>query len=313
MEAILKGRRDSALFPFRKMKMRIYFLSLMAIALEVCLFGGVLAQTKSTGNTQPDAYTYERVNGQEMKAYVFQPARGGLGKPRAAMLVFHGGGWNEGSAQWTFEQARYFAILGMVGISVEYRLANGESITPFDAAEDARAAIRWARSQAQLLNIDPKRIAAYGESAGGLLAAAAAISEETPTREELNAVPDALVLFSPVLTVERSAKFLALAGKRRDFASIEPGEHIRREMPPTLILTGALDAGIPPETMVEFCKKMKQAKNRCELHVYSGVGHMLDPPEENAAAGEKAKKIKYDAYVKVDQFLASLGYIPAEK
>jgi len=57
------------------------------------------------------------------------------------MVVFHGGGWSRGSAQWTFGQTRYFASMGMVGISVEYRLSNGTDVTPFEAAQDAKAAI----------------------------------------------------------------------------------------------------------------------------------------------------------------------------
>ena len=309
----MKGRRDSALFSFARMQMRLHFLLLMALAMSVCLSGGVLAQTKSDGDAQPDAYTYTRVDGKEMKAYVFEPPHSEYGKPRAAMLVFHGGAWDHGSAEWTFGQARYFTSLGMVGISVDYRLANGNSVTPFDAAEDARAAVRWARSQAGLLNIDPKRIGAYGESAGGLLAAATAITEETPTKDELSAVPNALVLISPALNVEKSARFIALAGKRQAIASIELGEHVRRGLPPTIILTGALDVAIPPAPLAEFCEKMRQAKNRCELEIYPGVGHMLEPPENTGTAKEDAAKTRYDAYLKADQFLASLGYIPVSK
>ena len=295
------------------MKMRLHFLLLGTLAVNVFLSGSALAQTGNAGDAQPDAYTYERVGGKGMKAYVFEPPHGDYGKPRAAMLVFHGGAWNHGSAEWTFGQARYFASLGMVGISVDYRLANGDTVTPFDAAEDARAAVRWARSQAALLNIDPKRIGAYGESAGGLLAAATAITEESPTKGELSAVPNALVLVSPALNVEKSARFLALAGKRQDIASIELGEHVRRGLPPTIILTGAMDAAIPPAPLAEFCEKMKQAKNRCELEIYPGVGHMLEPPEGTGATKEEATKTRYDAYLKADQFLASMGYIPVTK
>lgn len=293
--------------------MRLHFLLLTILAMEVCSSSGVRAQTKGEVEAEPDAYTYKQVDGKEMKAYVFEPAHSDYGKPRAAMIVFHGGGWDHGSAAWTFGQARYFATLGMVGISVDYRLANGSSVTPFDAAEDARAAVRWVRSKAELLNIDPKKIAAYGESAGGLLATATAITEETPTKEELSAVPNALVLVSPALNVEKSARFVALAGTRRDFASVELGEHVRRGLPPTIILTGALDAAIPPETMVEFCEKIRQAKNRCELQIYPNVGHMLEPREENEAAKENAAKTRYDAYLKADQFLASMGYIAVPK
>jgi len=295
------------------MKMRLRFLLLGTVAVNVCLSGGALAQTQGGGDAQPDAYTYKRVDGREMKAYVFEPPRSEYGKPRAAMLVFHGGAWNHGSAAWTFGQARYFTSLGMVGISVDYRLADGNTVTPFDAAEDARAAVRWARSQAVLLNIDAKRIGAYGESAGGLLAAATAITEEGPSKDGLSAVPNALVLVSPALNVEKSARFLALAGKRQDIASIELGEHVRPGLPPIIILTGALDVSIPAASLAEFCEKMTRAKNRCELEIYPGVGHMLEPPEGSGTAKEEAAKTRYDAYLKADQFLASMGYIPVSK
>jgi acetyl esterase len=129
----------------------------------------------------------------------------------------------------------------------------------------------------------------------------------------LQAVPNVLVLVSPALNVEKSARFLALAGTRRDVASVELGEHVRRGLPPIIILAGALDAAIPPETMVEFCEKLKQANNRCELQIYPGVGHMLEPPQENGTDKENAIRTKYDAYLKADQFLAALGYIPLPK
>jgi acetyl esterase len=165
------------------------------------------------------------------------------------------------------------------------------------------------RSKADLLNLDPKRVGAYGESAGGLLAAATAITEEAPSKEELQAVPHVLVLVSPALNVEKSARFRALAGTRRDLASVELGEHVRRGLPPIIILAGALDAAIPAETMVEF----RQANNRCELQIYPGVGHRLEPPQENGTDKENAFRTKYDAYLKADQFLAALGYIPLPK
>src|SRR5260370_37888455 len=74
------------------MKMRLHLLLLGTVAVNVCLGGGALAQTQGGGDAQPDAYTYKRVDGKEMKAYVFEPPHSEYGKARAAMLVFHGGG-----------------------------------------------------------------------------------------------------------------------------------------------------------------------------------------------------------------------------
>jgi hypothetical protein len=40
---------------------------------------------------------------------------------------------------------------------------------------------------------------------------------------------------------------------------------------------------------------------------------MLEPPEQNVTAKENAAKARYDAYLKADQFLASLGYIALQR
>lgn len=290
-------------------------LLLLAAALvprpQLCL---AQAPSEVRENSDGNAFVYEQgAGGKEMKLYVFQPPRETRGKPRGAIVVFHGGGWSEGTAEWTFGQARYFASLGMVGISVDYRLANGKDTTPVEAVEDAKAAIRWVRNHAESLNVDPKRVAAYGESAGGHLAAATAIIGENPSKDDQSAVPDALVLYSPALNVESSEHFQTLVRAGQDVDSILPAKHIRKGMPPTIIVTGALDKMPTPAAMSEFCEKMKQAHNRCELHVYPGVGHMLQTPGESEEKGQGLSKTSYDSYLKIDLFLASLGYIPMEK
>jgi acetyl esterase len=255
-------------------------------------------------------FVYEQVGGRDLKLYVFEPPQSDYRKPRGAVVLFHGGGWSAGSAAEIFGQARYFASLGMVGISVEYRLADGKEITPFEAVEDAKASLRWVRGHAAVLNVDPKKIAAYGESAGALLAAAAAIIGENPAEEDLNAVPNAMVLFSPALNIEQNERFQKLVRAGQNVASISPMRHVRKAMPPTIILTGALDERVPATTLIDYCDKMKQAHNRCELQIYPGVGHMLEPSDERGANNGNSSKAKYEAFLKLDQFLLSLGFLP---
>jgi acetyl esterase/lipase len=92
-------------------------------------------------------------------------------------VFLHGGGWRLGSRRSAgpafagaspspFER---FARAGLAVASVEYRLS-GEALWPA-RLHDAKAAVRWLRTRSAELAVDAGRIAAWGESAGGHLAA----------------------------------------------------------------------------------------------------------------------------------------------
>jgi acetyl esterase len=93
---------------------------------------------------------------------------------RAALVYFHGGGWVLGSLESADASCRAIANRSRcVVISIDYRLAP-ETKFP-GAVEDAYAAVVWVADNAAELRIDPERIAVGGASAGGNLAAAAAL------------------------------------------------------------------------------------------------------------------------------------------
>jgi acetyl esterase len=94
-------------------------------------------------------------------------------KPCPLLVYFHGGGFMLGSVTLYDTTCRRLAAQsGCAVLSVDYRLAP-ETQFP-GAVLDAYAATRWASDHAQLLNIDPSRIAVGGDSAGGNLAAVVA-------------------------------------------------------------------------------------------------------------------------------------------
>lgn len=93
---------------------------------------------------------------------------------RAALVYFHGGGWVIGSLEEADGACRILANRGrVVVVSVDYRLAP-ETKFP-GPVEDAYAAVRWTTDNAADLGVDPARVAVGGSSAGGNLAAAAAL------------------------------------------------------------------------------------------------------------------------------------------
>jgi len=92
----------------------------------------------------------------------------------AAILQIHGGGFVVGSLETEHGLAVHNAVsLGVTVVTVDYRLAPEN---PYPAGlYDCYAALVWMHQQAEVLRIDPARIAVYGVSAGGGLAAALCI------------------------------------------------------------------------------------------------------------------------------------------
>jgi acetyl esterase len=94
-------------------------------------------------------------------------------KPCPLLVYFHGGGFMLGTLALYDTACRRLAVAGDCAVlSVDYRLAP-ETQFP-GAVLDAYAATRWASDNAGLLNIEQKKIAVGGDSAGGNLAAVVA-------------------------------------------------------------------------------------------------------------------------------------------
>jgi len=98
---------------------------------------------------------------------VYSPAAGG---PNACLLYFHGGGWVVCDLDTHDSICRAIARRAQaVVVAVDYRLAP-ESKFPA-AVEDCYAAVAWVAQNAARLNVDARRIAVGGDSAGGTLSA----------------------------------------------------------------------------------------------------------------------------------------------
>ena len=125
---------------------------------------------------------YKKVGERELSLNVVEPAGQKPTVKRPAIVFFHGGGWAIGDPNQFYYQCDYLAKRGLWAASAEYRLtAPGAGVKIADIALDAKDAMRYVRSHAGDLGVDPDRIAAAGGSAGGHLAAATAVvPEENP-------------------------------------------------------------------------------------------------------------------------------------
>ncbi|MCX6326705.1 MAG: alpha/beta hydrolase [Bacteroidia bacterium] len=248
----------------------------------------------------PRMEIYKTIGDVKVYLYIFNPPDFRSDDKRPAIVFFHGGGFKANPAGGTSNfrlQSEYLASRGMVAIDAQYR-----GLPDFKVPEglnDAQSAIRWVRTNAKRLGIDPGRIASSGGSAGGLLAevtATVAAIAENGEDTTISCMPNALVLFNPVLALSTS----------RNSPYVH---HIRPGMPPTIILHGKDDKTVPYASSEKFTAVMKEAGNRCELIGFEGAVHAFynwnpDNPER--------RKFYVGTLREVDKFIASLGWIKGE-
>ena len=136
---------------------RLAWTSAMLIFLSACA-SGTAQQAGPVGTPM----VYKTVDGKSLHAYVSSPASDD--KMHPAIVFFHGGGWTGGMVSQFNHQSTELADRGMVAIGIEYRLiAKAPSHeSPEICVEDAKSAMRWVRSHAKELHVDPARIVASG-------------------------------------------------------------------------------------------------------------------------------------------------------
>jgi acetyl esterase/lipase len=248
--------------------------------------------------------TYQVIDGDSLLAYVFLPDRQHT-DTTSAILLFHGGGWAHGSADWTFATAQRFADWGLVAVAIEYRLSAGE-ITPIDAMSDACAAFAWIRARSASLGVNG-RVAGYGVSAGGQLVAATA----TVGCHDSVASADALLLWSPALDLVNDGWFASLLQGRASAVELSPARHVSARTPPTCIVHGEKDTLTPLSGVQRYCAALQGFGRACDLHVYPGLGHLLTRNLANQESGYDPDPVaRADGIEKQHQFLKRLGFVP---
>ncbi|WP_067831228.1 alpha/beta hydrolase fold domain-containing protein [Actinomadura kijaniata] len=109
--------------------------------------------------------------GGRLPARLYRP---GGADPVPGLVYFHGGGWMLGDVESYDPVARALVVAsGVAVVSVDYRRPPED---PFPAAvDDAVAAVGWTVRNARRLGLDAARLGVAGDSAGGQIAAAAAL------------------------------------------------------------------------------------------------------------------------------------------
>jgi dienelactone hydrolase len=151
----------------------------------------VFSNVSVTSNIQYGSAPDSQGNPVPLRLDLYAPA-GDTQTNRPALVWVHGGGFSGGDKTNVVpvDFAQTFAKQGYVVVSINYRLLGSGcasnpgqpscTIAALEAQHDAQAAVRWLRSKAGFLGIDPTRIGIGGESAGGITATLVGLHSEDP-------------------------------------------------------------------------------------------------------------------------------------
>jgi acetyl esterase len=272
-----RGKRLKRRFPSRR-PFIIEMGSRLWGPLLVCLSSPAFSATVGGVSTYTDV-EYTRADGAPLALDAAIPQGAG---PFPAVIVVHGGGWVRGDRRVDVEPLfEPLSNAGFAWFSISYRLMT--DVTQFGAAvDDVEAAIRFVKSRAAEFHVDPRRIALIGESAGGQLAAMAALNAARDLKVSavvaLYAPTDLLSLVKNVASmpqwlrdnIQQSA-FAELISMR--LKQLSPIEHVRPDMPPFLFIHGTADPLVPFVQSQAMCDRMKAAGAQCEIYAVPGAGH----------------------------------------
>jgi len=248
-------------------------------------------------------YLYKTVNGRKLYIHMDYPPDWRPSDRRRLIVFFFGGGWSVGTVRHFEKQAHYFAGRGLVAARADYRVRTRDGVTPDKCVEDARSAVRWLRKNADRLGIDPQQLIAAGGSAGGHLAACTAIPDSVDAETDdltISTVPQAMVLFNPVLDFFHEQLISRIDGNRELARKISPTLHLQRGSPPALLLFGTAD---PLKGQGdEYRKKAAALGVRVDEYAQENLGH---------AFFNNSPWLEH-TLVAADRFLASLGFLEGE-
>lgn len=222
----------------------------------------------------PSTLMYRAVDGRELRIFTFLPSDVGA-SARPAILMVQGGAWSRGNPEQLFRAARFFAKQGFVSVVLEYRLADSTN-SPVESLSDVCHALAFMRKDAESLGLASSRIALWGISSSGQLAASAAtVGCGSSEGSAGNGGPDALLLVSPVVDALSDGLFRDLMKGHGRPSSLSPSHTLVRSIVPTLIMQGDADRTTPIERSKAFCARAQELGSRCDLVALEGMGHVL--------------------------------------
>ncbi|HEY4378084.1 MAG TPA: alpha/beta hydrolase, partial [Acidimicrobiales bacterium] len=201
---------------------------------------------------------------------LYQPKGDHLAQ-RPILIWAHGGGFEYGTNREGISPTigAAFARRGYVVATIDYRMSSAElcggevtadcsTKVALEAIQDGQTAVRWARANAARYRLDPDRVAAGGESAGGMMAAGAGLMSDQPG-VGVGSNPG------------ESSKVEAWVSISAGFPG---GQMVDAHDAPGELINGSADPNVPWVWADQTAHAMQAAHVPVVLHTYWGAGHL---------------------------------------
>jgi acetyl esterase/lipase len=273
-----------------------FLISTVLATTEVLSLADVSSAAEPATNVVvTEGITYGRGGTEDLKLDLARPEHSAGLLP--GLVYIHGGGWKGGSRNGYRNEIREAAQRGYVAVTVEYRLTDpdkhGKAKYPFPAQlEDVKCAVRWLRANAGKYHVDPKRIGATGESAGGHLSLLLAVTgstnqfEGTGGNADVSSQVQAVVNWFGPTDLARMYGYnkmvdpllTALTGgtpqeRAEQYKVASPMTYVSQNTCPVLTIHGTADKLVPVDQATEFDTAMKKAGASSSLMILPGKGH----------------------------------------
>ncbi len=275
---------------------------LMVLWLGWSGLGPAVAQDATAGLKVPEGVVFEKgitygtAAGQDLLLDLAKPKEGA--GPFPALVLVHGGGWAAGDRSAYHGPMLAWAKLGIVCVSVDYRLAPQFKFPC--QIEDVKCAVRWVRANAGKYRVDADRIGALGGSAGAHLVALLGTTSGSGKWEGegghagqssavrlmvCHGIPSDLLMGyveSPLQREPESSQvrsiltnFLGVTPDQQKSVYVEasPVHYASKTSPPALLLHGSDDPLVPVKQAEVFAAALEKQGTVVELVKMEGAGH----------------------------------------